>query len=239
MIVPHAVETSTKFVLFDTGHLAILFALTLAAIGLIMGRRSLARRNDRPVRQAIAAGLAGNELISWIVAARYGQARVPLQLCDVALGLTVWALLGGGRPVRELAYFWGLAGSVQALLTPDVRAALTSYWAVKFFLGHGGIVLSVVYLALTRRVQPTRRSVWLAWGWANVYAVAVGYLNGLFGTNYGYLAHKPVQPSLLDYFGPWPYYILVMEVVALASCYLAYMPFAFRRRTARRTSRSA
>ena len=234
MIEPRAVDPSPGFVLFGTGHLAILFALTLAAVGLVLGRRSSARRNDRRVRQLLAALLAGNELFSWVIAAVQGQMRIPLQLCDVALWLIVWALLGGGRPARELAYFWGVAGSVQAVLTPDVRAALTSYWTVKFFLGHGGIILSAVYLAVTGRIRPTHRSVWLAWGWTNVYAVTVGYLNGLFGTNYGFLAHKPTQPSLLDYFGPWPYYILVMEVAALLSFYLCYAPFALRRRPIRR-----
>jgi hypothetical integral membrane protein (TIGR02206 family) len=92
------------------------------------------------------------------------------------------------------------------------------------------VVLSVIYLAVTGRVAPTPRSIWRVWGWTNAYAAAVGLINWVAGANYGYLAHKPMQPSLLDYLGPWPYYILAMEAVALASLYLAWWCLTMCRR---------
>jgi hypothetical integral membrane protein (TIGR02206 family) len=104
---------------------------------------------------------------------------------------------------------------------------------VKFFVTHCGVVLSVIYLAVTGRVAPTQRSIWRVWALTNVYAAIAGLVNWTFGTNYGYLASKPTQPSLLDYFGPWPWYILVMEAVALASFYLCYAPWALAMRYAR------
>ena len=173
--------------------------------------------------------LLANELAGWGLAALQGVIRVPLQLCDLALFLTVWALLSLKPTVSELAYFWGLAGSLQAMLTPDLRYGFPDYWWVKFFITHCGVVLSVIYLAVTGRVRPTHQSIWKVWGLTNVYALAAGIANWAFGTNYGYLARKPVQPSLLDRCGPWPYYILAMEAVALLSFYLYYAPFAMAR----------
>ena len=143
-------------------------------------------------------------------------------MCDLALVVTVVALWTLRPRLTELAYFWGLAGSLQAVLTPDLRDAFPSYWWWKFFVTHSGMVLGVVYLAATNRVRLSGESIWRVWGWTNAYALTAGLLNWMFGTNYGYLAHKPSQPSLLDYFGPWPYYILVVEAVALLSFYVYY-----------------
>lgn len=218
------------FVLWGPDHLAVL-ALTIAGtLALVVSRGRLRRANDVLARRGLAALLLANEVIAWGWAAAQGVVRVPLQLCDLALLLTVWALWSLRRGVSVVAYFWGLSGSLQAILTPDLRQGFPDYWWVKFFLTHCGVVLSVVYLAVTARVAPTARSVWRVWGLTNVYAAIAGLINWGFGTNYGYLARKPMQPSLLDYFGPWPWYILVLEAAALASFFLYYAPFALAQR---------
>lgn len=208
------------FTPFGADHLLMLALTGLAALGLALSGRPTAREQDVWLRRALAAVLAGNEIVAFVVAAQQGVVRAPLQLCDLATGLSVWALLSLRPRVCELAYFWGLAGSLQAVLTPDLREGFPGFWWLKFFLGHGLVVLSAVYLASTGRVAVTHAGVWRAWGWTNVYALAAGTVNWASGTNYGYLARKPMQPSLLDYFGPWPYYILVMEAAALGSFYL-------------------
>ena len=38
--------------------------------------------------------------------------------------------------------------------------------------------------------------------WTQIYAACAGAVDWASATNYGYLAHKPVHSSLLDYFGP-------------------------------------
>lgn len=220
-----------RFVPFGADHLGALLATLLGVVALILTRERLRHGDDRRPRQMVAFGLVANELMSWpISVAAYGHVRVPLQLCDLALVLTAWALVSLRPRVSELAYFWGLAGSLQAVLTPDLREPFPTYWWLKFFLGHCGVVLSVVYLALSGRVQASPRSIWRVWGWTNVYAVFAGLMNWGLGTNFGYLAHKPSQPSLLDYFGPWPFYIVALEVAALISFALYYMPFAVARK---------
>jgi hypothetical integral membrane protein (TIGR02206 family) len=210
--------------------------MTAAGIAVLLaGCAQVARTDDRWLRRALALALLANQATGWGVAAWQGVVRVPLQLCDLAVVLTAWALWSLRPAVSHLAYFWGLGGSLQAILTPDLAWAFPDYWWIKFFVNHCGVVWSVVFLAATGRVRPRHRTVWRVFALTNLYAAGVGMLNGLLGTNFGYLAHKPAQPSLLDYFGPWPYYILGMEVAAVASFYLCYAPFALARRSARRT----
>jgi len=50
-------------------------------------------------------------------------------------------------------------------------------------------------------------------------------INFAIGSNYFYTRQKPPGGSLLDFFGPWPFYILVVEVLAMILFVLAYLPF--------------
>ena len=222
------------FAWWGIDHRVVLALTAGGSVALLIGRHRLRRSPDARFRQGLAIALFGNELIGWTWAAAHGVVRVPLQLCDLALLVTVWALWSLHPGASEVAYFWGLAGSLQAILTPDLRLGFPDYWWVKFFLTHCGVVLSVVYLAATGRVRPTHRSVWRMWALTNLYAAVAGVLNWACDTNYGYLARKPAQPSLLDYFSPWPWYILALEGAALLSFYLYYAPFVFARRDGQR-----
>ncbi|MBI3087848.1 MAG: TIGR02206 family membrane protein [Candidatus Omnitrophica bacterium] len=202
---------------FGPSHLtALLLMLAAGAVLVANAKRLRSAGDDRLVRRILAAVLVGNEVGSWGVAVVQGRWGLPCQLCDLAVFLMAWALLGRRRLVGEIAVLWGLAGSVQAVLTPDLSEGFPSYAWVQFFLGHCAVVLSAVYLVARGRVHLTSASVWRVWLVSNVYVVIAGLLNWQLGTNFGYLARKPAHPSLLDALGRWPWYIVGVEGIALA-----------------------
>jgi uncharacterized membrane protein YwaF len=43
-----------------------------------------------------------------------------------------------------------------------------------------------------------------------------------------FIAHKPETASLMDMLGPWPWYILSLELVGLAVSLLLYSPFGLK-----------
>ena len=60
----------------------------------------------------------------------------------------------------------------------------------------------------------------------NIYMVIIFGVNMVLGSNYLFIAHKPETPSLIDVLGPWPWYILSLEAIAIVSCLILYAPFA-------------
>ncbi|MGL5970743.1 MAG: TIGR02206 family membrane protein, partial [Cetobacterium sp.] len=47
----------------------------------------------------------------------------------------------------------------------------------------------------------------------NLIMSGVFFINKVLGTNYLYVNRKPSFNSPLNYFGEWPYYIIVVEIV--------------------------
>ncbi|MEN6533443.1 MAG: TIGR02206 family membrane protein [Bryobacteraceae bacterium] len=222
----------TDFVLFGAGHIAILAAIPLSAALLAWWARQ-GSTAARRIRLVLGSFLLTNELIWYVWRLRAEGLRfpegLPLQLCDLALWLTVIAALTLNKWTFETAYFAGLGGSSMAVLTPELWAPCLSYPTIYFFLAHGGVIVVILYLVWAQLARPARGCLWRVFAVLNGYAAAVGLFNFVFHTNYMYLCEKPTSASLLDYLGPWPVYIAGGEVLAGAVFALLWLPF---RRTA-------
>jgi hypothetical integral membrane protein (TIGR02206 family) len=211
--------------LFGPAHLAILAAIPISAV--LLSR--LARSRPAAVRLCLGALLAANELV-WY-AFRYSNEGnrfpegLPLQLCDVTLWLAVAALLTLNRSCFEFAWYAGMAGSGMAVLTPDLWAPCPSYPTIYFFAAHGGMLAGLLLLVWGKYLRPGPGSMLRALAMLNAYGLALGVFNAVFHTNYVYLCRKPASASALDWFGPWPWYLLAGEAAAAALFLLLWLPF--------------
>ena len=132
---------------------------------------------------------------------------VPFHLCDISSFLAGYALLTRKQLACELIYYWGLAAATQALITPAIDYSFPHPAYFTFFIQHFAIVGAALYLPLCegwRPLQPFWRSPLRAILWVNVYFLCACLMNLLLDTNFGYLAHPPPHPSLIDHLGPWP-----------------------------------
>lgn len=152
--------------------------------------------------------------------------NLPFELCDATLCVTVIALFTLNATVFDLAYYGALAGTSMAVLTPDLWEQFPSFSTIQFFIAHGLVIVGVLYLVWSRSARPRPGSIWRAMLGLNVFAAFTGSFDWIFRTNYMYLRAKPDNPSLLDYLGPWPWYIAATELVALALFALLYVPFS-------------
>ena len=229
------------FELFGTEHLLTIGLIAMTAVLLPpIVRRTGSTKWHRGVAAGIAIVLVLHEMIRIVFGGHlYGLSptdRLPLHLCGVTLFLVAYMLVRRSYATFEVVYFWALGGTLQAILTPDLRVGFPSAAYIVFFVNHGLVMVGVAYAVGVYRFRPTLRSVAKALAVTVAYAAVVGVLNPLLGTNYLYLRHKPEGASLLDYLGPWPWYLVSLFLVAVLFCFVYYLPFAYlERRKIRRS----
>ncbi len=221
--------------LFGTAHLVALGVVTLLVLLTILFPQALLARGRPLSGTSLAAILVLNELAWHAWNAFIGQwtiqTMLPLHLCSVLVWLSAYMLLKRSYTIYEFAYFLGLAGAIQALLTPD--AGIYGFPHFRFFqvmISHGAIFLAAIYMTFVEGFRPYWKSLLRLFVGGNIYLAVIGLINWLIGSNYLFIAHKPETASLMDVLGPWPIYIIWLEVIAIGLSLLLYLPFAIRDR---------
>jgi hypothetical integral membrane protein (TIGR02206 family) len=209
---------AAAFELFGVSHLAVL-ALTLLLPVLLIGaaRKANSSRFTKVLCWTIAAVLLANEVVYYVRGFQtktwigFVQSSLPLHLCGIALYMTVAALVTRRQLIFEMACFWGLVGTTQAVLTPTVEFDFPDYWFWAFFICHCGILVGVVFLIGALKMRPRRGSMWRVFAITTVCLILIGAFDLLTGANYMYLREAPEVSSPLVAWG-WPWHILIAYV---------------------------
>jgi hypothetical integral membrane protein (TIGR02206 family) len=205
---------------FSGEHIA---ALAVLAVGVGVAVWAPPRRGG-PWAPGVARGLAVAILVAYVteyvanaVEGTWSvRQNLPLHLTD-AVTLVAIAALWSPRPLLvEIAYFWALTASLQAVVTPDLGQAFPSVFYFTYFATHIGVVVAACLLVFGLRMTPRPGAVWRVYAVTAAFAAFVGVADLITGANYMYLRHKPERSSLLDVMGPWPAYILAGAAFGLA-----------------------
>lgn len=223
--------TGEPFELFGTAHLAAIAMLVLLNLSFFLLRRNPDDHLRRMVRYAMATILLGNELAWHVWNAAVGQWEIqtmlPLHLCSVFVYLSAYMLYRRSGKIFEYAYFLGIGGAIQAVLTPDLGLYdFPHFRYFQTFISHGLIVSAALYMVIVERMRPTWKSFLRVLVWTNAYMLIVAMINPLIDSNYLFTAHPPETASLIDVLGPWPWYLLSMEAIGFVLFFLMYLPFA-------------
>ena len=223
--------TGTPFELFGTAHLVALGLIILLNVLIYINRNRFSEQGKRSARALMAMLLVVNELAfhawnyftgQWTI-----QTMLPLHICSILVWSGAYMLVSGNRTIYEFAFFLGIGGATQALLTPDAGIyGFPHFRFVQTMISHGLIVTSALYMTFVEGHRPYWSSFKRVFIYGNLYMLFVGLVNWLVGSNYMFIAHKPETASLIDVLGPWPWYLISLEVVALLVCLILYLPFA-------------
>jgi hypothetical integral membrane protein (TIGR02206 family) len=203
-----------------------------------------AGRRGRPAGRVLGLVLLA-VATSWVVQSAVqgpwtAAGSLPLPLCDAALVVAGVACWWPHPLLVELTWFWGMAGTLQAVITPDLGVAFPHLLFFEYVVGHLGIVAAALYLVTGLRIAPRRGAVARTFAITLAYTALVGVADAATGGNYMFLRSRPATWSILSVLGPWPWYIPGAAAVALVLLVLLDLPFRARARmVARATEASA
>jgi hypothetical integral membrane protein (TIGR02206 family) len=227
------------FELFGLPHLVAMGVVALINVAIVCFGRRLSSRGRVVARYALASTLVFTESAWHVWNLATGQWTVqrllPFHLCSVLVWLSAVMLVTKSHRIYEFAYLLGIAGALQAIITPDAGPyGFPHFRFFQVFVSHGSIVTSAVFMTAVEGYRPRLRSLLRVAVIGNAYMLFVAAINALIGSNYLFIARKPETASLLDVLPPWPWYILYIEGIGLAAMVLLYLPFAVRDWRARR-----
>ncbi len=227
-------QFASSFHHFDASHITVLVLtvavpLVLAGLSRRMGSATFTRGVCIAVAAVLVVNFVGYAIYVHWVAPIAGVTWLPMQLCDWALVATVAALLRPGLRWFELAYFWGFAGTLQAIITPNLEVGFPNLRFLSFFVMHSGIVVAVLFMIFALGLRPHLSSLWRVWLWSQLYLATALTVNAMTGANYGFLSHKPTRASLLDFLSDQPVlYVFQLELLAILFYAILYLPFALK-----------
>jgi hypothetical integral membrane protein (TIGR02206 family) len=217
---------------YGTAHLIVIFltiALPFAFAALVRWTKS--SLVERIIVGAFSLTLVLNYLVYLRLVRQSGavswEQLLPLQLCDWAMVVIIIAMWTRRPGWFEVAYFWGIGGTVQAVLTPNLPYGFPDFRFFSFFISHCVIIMGVIFLMLVHHLRPRPFSIIRVFAWTEVYFIITLAADKITGVNYGFLLHKPEAKTLLNILSDnHPLYLFEMHVLALAFFVVLYLPFA-------------
>lgn len=226
------------FVPYGPTHWAALGVCVLGAVVVVMLGRRL---RDSPAEVVFSRAFAAVLTTYTVTMLVYRSVpdnfdvhiSLPVHLSDLAWMVAVIALWTRARWATALTYYWGLTLNPQAILTPALDSPdFPHIDFIDLWVQHILVLWATLYLIWGRVGRVDWGSYRLAMVVTVMWAMAAFALNSWLGTNYGFLNGKPDNPSILDLFGPWPWYLLVEFLIIAVAWALITWPWTSRRQSA-------
>lgn len=155
----------------------------------------------------------------WVV-----ESSLPLHLCGISSIISFILLFRFNQFLYEFLVLLGIPGAIQALLTPELTLGMDIFFLVEYFISHGGIILSGLYLTIVLNHRP-RVGSWLKVAvYSQLLLIVVHIINLSLDANYMYTRIKPLVNNPLI-IGEHPYYYIGFEFIGLLSIILFYYLF--------------
>lgn len=157
----------------------------------------------------------------------YGESvaqLLPLHLCPIVIILSIFMMFFHSEALFQLVYFWSM-GAFFAIIMPDISEGMHDFASQSFYVTHFFILFSAVYAFIHFRFRPTKTGFIMSFLLLISLAFVMYFVNNELGTNYLFVNRPPSAPTLVDFMGPWPYYIFSIIGIYIALSFILYLPF--------------
>src|SRR5260370_19055661 len=126
--------------LLSVEHVGAMAVIAAATAALVAAARLRPGPWTTTAARSLAVVLVGAEVAWWIYlfathANRAGLASaVPFQLCDAAIFVSAVALWLRQQLLVEVTYFWGLAGTLPAIIPPDLPEHFPAFPFIQYYV---------------------------------------------------------------------------------------------------------
>ena len=158
------------------------------------------------------------------------QDGLPLHLCDFSTIAIILYFLTQKRDFFVFAFFFGIAGGGMSILTPDTVYGFPYVGYIQSQIGHTMILMGVTYAMVIDNQRPYLKDIPKVFMYATILLLFTYLMNYLLGTNYWFLAEKPIGDNITALMRPEPFHIIDLYVVALLVCYSMYLPYYLKDR---------
>jgi hypothetical integral membrane protein (TIGR02206 family) len=155
------------------------------------------------------------------------QSSLPLNLCSISAMLSGVALILRKQLLYEFLLYWGIAGALHSLLTPEMTLGNKGWHPYDYYISHAGIMMSCIYLSVVLKFYPRPGSWWRILIYSQPLLLFVYMVNVSLGANYMYLLSKPAadNPFVI---GKWPWYIIGFQLAGVMHFYITWLLFKKR-----------
>ena len=157
----------------------------------------------------------------WVV-----ESSLPLHLCGISSIISSVLLFRFNQFLYEFLILLGIPGAIQSLITPEFTLGIDNFFLIEFYISHGGIILSGLFLTFVFGHRPRIGS------WKKVFfrfqlvLIVVHIINLILNSNYIFTRVKPIVDNPLI-IGEWPFYYIGFELIGLINIYLFYCIFRY------------
>lgn len=150
---------------------------------------------------------------------------LPLELCNMLPIFMIIMIYKRNRKWWGILFFWIMAGTFQATITPTLKHAFPHYEYWRYWIVHMFLTFAAIYGIYVFKFWPTIKDAWNSFIWLNVVAWSMFVINLLIGSNYMYMQGKPPGKTIYDTLGDWPIYLLQMQVLLWVLFFIVLLPF--------------
>ena len=143
------------------------------------------------------------------------SSHLPLQMCGITTYLSGIIVVYRKQFIFEFLYFWGLAGFIHSVLTPEFTTEINTFTIINYYVSHSLIFVVPVWLMLMM-VMRLRIGSWCTnFLYTQPLLLFIMIVIWSVGGYYMYLAEAPLAENPLIFTRVWPWYILTFEFLAI------------------------
>lgn len=211
-------ESIEPFKLFGTAH--IVTVIIMVIIGILIIGISKRRGGSKLLKWFLITNLIGMDLAYRIWSGFYEiksiSGLLSVHISSVSVLLSVIVLIKFNQKIFDVLFYWAILLVPQAIITPGIyRYGFPHLRFFHILWIHFLVVYAVVYLIMVDKKRLSKVSLKRALIVTHIYGLFIFIVNITFDTNYMFIGKKSSVPSVIEFLGPWPYYIFVLDVILI------------------------